>query len=245
MPNPNPLSVLLGLKQNNPLLDESLYGNTTDAQFASMIPEESLYGAQEEAIQPRGAFTVPSRNSLRDSGVAGLKRTFGLARADAEAKAAPERIKGEYGLAEENIRRETAADNRRAAAEERAAGREFSAGQNALNREAIASRQQTGIDATDQRTRYTQGQIGARQDKLAATPLRSKPSTPGPLSSLYNFFFGPSSGGVPETGDLASQAQQAVTENPGMSFDDMMAAGLWDGVTPAEEMQLRQLIDGQ
>lgn len=99
--DPDALSVLLRMQPAIP--------HRADDGFDEMISEGDLFGAQE-AIGARGAasggaYAIPSRESLRDSGVSKLKQLFGIQQAEAEAKALPSRIAGQSRIEQEQIRR--------------------------------------------------------------------------------------------------------------------------------------------
>lgn len=173
-PDPNALSILL---RNQPQIPQ--YG--ADEDLSAMIPEEELFQAQEAAGErgaaSGGAYAIPSRESLRSSGIAALRKLFGIQSAEAQAKAYPARVTGEYGLARENVRSQGNIEAARARAEADAAreaqrqefqqsqqqrGQEFQAGQGALNREALSGRASQAQGASRQNLEFTQGEINRR-----------------------------------------------------------------------------------
>ncbi len=100
--DPDALATLLRGQTQIPMQTEEEY------QLEEMVPDELLLQAQE-AIGQRGAatgkaYSVPSRQALKQSGIAELRKLFGLQQGEARAKAYPAQVAGEYGLQEARLK---------------------------------------------------------------------------------------------------------------------------------------------
>jgi len=106
--DPNALAALLRMQPQIPQQTDE------EAQLSSMIPEEQLYQAQEaqaDAGRARGGpYAVSSRDQLRESGMAELRKMFGIQQAKAQAAALPARVTGEYGMANRRLQNQGALD---------------------------------------------------------------------------------------------------------------------------------------
>lgn len=84
------------------------YTSPEDDFLSSLIPEEDVYEAQQ-TLGERGAETgspyyIPSRDTLKQSGMAKLKQLLAVKQAEAAGAALPRRVEGEYGLEEARIK---------------------------------------------------------------------------------------------------------------------------------------------
>jgi hypothetical protein len=220
-----------------------------DYALESMIPEEQLFQAQE-AIGQHGAasgqmYSVPSREALKQSGMASLRQLFGVQESRGRAAAYPQQVAGQYGIEREGIRaqgnveaariRAEADANQRGASQAFQQGQQerqqtFQAGQSQLSRDAFDTRQAASIKAADAGRQYTQGQVNQRAD--AKKPM----SLTGWIGSLFG------GGGSKEAADLAP-----LKKNPkyaSMSFDDLVAQGIVSADSP-EELAAYQQAWGQ
>lgn len=198
-PDPNALAILLRGQSQIPRFG-------ADEELSELIPEEELFQAQEAAgargAASGGAYAIPSRESLRSSGIAALRKLFGLQTAEAQARAYPARVTGEYGLARENVRSQGAIEAARTRAEADAAreagrqsfaqsqqqrGQEFQAGQGVLNREALAGRAAQAQSASRGNLEFTQGEINRRAQEKQPFNL---------LDFFRSAFSGPEAGGA-------------------------------------------------
>ncbi len=173
--DPDALNILLRNQPQIPMKTEDEYA------LESMIPEEQLFQAQE-AMGDRGRamggpYSVASRESLRDSGVAGLRQMFGIQQAKGQAAAYPQQVAGQYGLQREDIRARGNVEAARQKAEADAArhsqdqvfqqeqqGRQqtHQAAQGQLTRDALVGRATQAQGAAQVGREYTQGQINDR-----------------------------------------------------------------------------------
>lgn len=184
-----------------------------------------------------------------------MQQRMQMLQAEGEANAMPEHIRGQYGLAQEELRGQTTRDvadvNARAAFDERTAGREFTAGENRLNRESLTSRAQ--MAQSGQAARTQQQQAGSmNRSRMAglfkqAADLRKQA---GSVSTVGNFFTGNRDRLSKQAADI--DAQIAAMGNPteaavaqlmnhprsaGKSFDQLVQEGLIEG-TPEELAEL-------
>lgn len=216
-----------------------------------MAALETLLGLNTLSNRTPGGPSVPTftpnigRNAAR---VAGLRKFFGIPGEDVgdisqadyesayddtveerlrelaqkeEIESLPERIRGEYGLREARLNRQTAA-------EERNTMREFTAAQNELNRQAAfgrASMSQTGQTA---RTGMTQAGVTARQGRAQAEGRarqleagKVKPTIPessGVLEAVQRFLgvgkFDPTEAARAEAVRLRSEALSSEANEP-------------------------------
>jgi hypothetical protein len=240
--DPNALATLLRMQPQIPQHTEEDYA------LQSMIPQEQLFQAQEAAGQrgaeSGGAYAIPSRESLQQSGMAELRKLFGIQQAKAQAAALPARVTGEYGMANRRLQNEGALNVANAGAEQRAAdlasnrrfqqeqqtrGQEFQAGQGALNREALAGRATQAQGATRAGQEYVQGQTNARAEAKKPFSLLQWLSSLGSTSPAK----------VPaETAPsriaagVAQLKQDPSTAN--LTFDELRQIGHGANLSPAE-----------
>ncbi len=141
--DPDALATLLRGQTQIPMQTEEEY------QLEEMVPDELLLQAQE-AIGQRGAatgkaYSVPSRQALKQSGIAELRKLFGLQQGEARAKAYPAQVAGEYGLQEARLKGGFDVE---------------SAKQKAIADAAQYQRQQEGLDTRQLRQQEFQGGQG-------------------------------------------------------------------------------------
>lgn len=131
----------------------------TDEEEALGPTEHELMEAQQAAAQhePGQAYFVPSRESLKETGMAQLRRTLGLRRLAVQEKLAPEYLKRQTALEQEQMRGQTARD---------VAAISGAAGSTALRRE-IEERKQA--EAADTASRSSMAAQQKAQDILKMT----------------------------------------------------------------------------
>lgn len=255
--NPNSLAIMLGMQPKH-------YASPDEALFEPT--EAELMDMQEAEVAPLRnsghAYSVPSRDSLKQSASDAMRRMLKLNEISAQQKAYPDVVKGQTVLAQEQMKGEYSVEAARAAAEraalERETQREFSAGQNELNRNAISNRQERNIDATD--TRFTTGQsnLAQRQEAQRRAQRRQQIET-GKLNiprkpGIYDLLFGPSqaernqaelqslagqdTGAGPSDEEVAAAYDMVASQFPGHSIADLIQAGVITG-TP-EQLQALQ-----
>ncbi len=244
--DPNALSILLRGQTQLPMKSEEDYA------LEEMIPEEQLFQAQEaygrRGAESGGAYSIPSRESLKQSGLAELRKLFGIQQGEAQAKALPSRIAGEYGLREaqlkggfdvESAKQKAIADAaQRQQQQEFQQGQqtrqqEFQGGQGDLTRQALAGRATQAQGAAQAGREYNQGQINQRaQDKAPFNAIEY-------LKSLF--------GGGEEAAPAASSnipaAVDSFRKHPDtaqMTFEQLMQSGELEGATPQELAEFQQ-----
>lgn len=204
--------------------------------------EQELIDLQDQigaaGAERGGAYAIPSRESLKESAFGQVRRLLGLQAREAEAKALPERVRGEYGLEAERIRGRAGVEASRYAAERQAAVQQ-----------AIADRMEQTQRAIAGRTIGTQGEISRRQEVAeqgragrlqAAEGLRratalEKIGKRGPFGRLGEFFglVGPSDE-TEQAALLRQQAEQILATAPEDEED-------FD-ITPEEAELVRELL---
>ena len=240
--DPNALNILLGMQPQIPRHTDEEY------QLQSMIPDEALFQAQEaigrQGRESGGSYSVPSREALQQSGMAELRKLFGVQQAKAQAAALPSQVAGEYGLARERehsrggieaarVREAAGASAQQEARAFQQAqqqrGQDFAAGQGVLNREALAGRGTQAQGATRSNLEFREQGIN---DRAAAKNPRSA------LGSLYDYFFGGKEQAAP-----ASEAQQAVNQakqaHPGAPLESLLQQGILSYDTPEDLAELQ------
>ena len=235
--DPNALAILLGAQP------KSYAGYGTDDELAEMIPEEDLYGAQEDigaTGQESGRpYFIPSRESLKRSGVSGLKRIFGEIGARGEAAALPRRVAGEYGLRQEGIRQEGQLRTAEARAREAAANRE-AIGQQALERQTQAqgftSGERAGREqfASGENRLNRESRAAIERERQAAIGARAK--KPGGLFDFFSRLLGrgpESEAALPPTDDVAISNTEPD--------EDVAELDL----TPEQFLRLQQILEGR
>ena len=246
------LATLLGLQRTDPRMDMSLRGNTSDAQYDEMIPEEDLYQQQEQYGSPDHPYAVPSRESLRGQGVARLKQLFAMKAAEAE----PERLRGEYGLESERIRGRSALDvartNREASSKDKEAAFTQQEYLTRLRGEQTATNARATQDAVASRGQTTQsGQMERLQqaDKFRrAAELRKQAASVNPI---MNVFTGrrekltqeaeglSATSGDNEIGQLANFLA-TDPRTAGKSLEELVQSGIVEVDSPEEMQALQQ-----
>lgn len=246
--DPNALSILLRNQPQIPLQSEQDYA------LEEMIPEEQLFQAQEaygrRGAESGGAYTIPSRESLKRGGMAELRKLFGIQQGEAQAKALPARIAGEYGLETartkggfdvEAARQKAIADaaaqqsSRQFQQEHQGRQQAFSRGEGQLNRQALAGRATQAQGATQAGREYTQGQINQRaQDKK-----------PFDIIEYIKSAFGGGSPAAPAAASTSNipAAINSFRQHPDtaqMSFEQLMQSGELEGATPQELAEFQQ-----
>lgn len=253
--DPNALATLLrGQTQIPRYTDE-------EEQLGSMIPEEQLFQAQE-ALGERGAasggaYAIPSREALKQGGMAELRKLFGIKQAEGRAKAYPNQVAGEYGLQEarlkggfdvESARQKAIADaaQRQQAQEFQAAqqGRqqEFQGGQGELNRAAIERNTAASIGG-----RENVANIGAGSRAATQKSIDARKNPPG----IWEAIFGgkdpattPKAVATPSNVDVSALlAPENIQANvsgirqqyPGIPLQTLIAQGKLEFDSPEEE----------
>jgi hypothetical protein len=244
--DPNALATLLRMQPQIPQRSEEDYA------LESMIPEEQLFQAQEAAgrrgAESDGAYAIPSRESLQQSGVAELRKLFGIQNAKAQAAALPARVTGEYGMANRRLQNQGALDvanvnqqgaaaresglNTRATAGNVAAGERAAAGRTSA--EGIAAANRTGrMDVAREatgRTASTQRSIDARKPQ-------------GGLSSILKMFgYGQPDVAAAPASPRVSSALSQFKQDPttaNLSFEQLQATGQLEGASPEEIAELQ------
>ena len=180
----NGLSALLGLQSPSNL--------TPGQSGAAYVPNISRNSAKVAALRNflgLGADTGDiSQQDLEGAFGEIVEQQAAQAEREAEAKALPERVRGEYSLAGERVKGQSALEAARArneaATTERATAREFQGEQGQLNREAIAGRQSAGQQATTKRLATREAGIGQRQ-RLSQAEGRIRSMEQGKTSPEY------------------------------------------------------------
>lgn len=146
------------------------------------------------------------------------------ARQEAEAKAYPEQVRGEYSVAAARERTNAARETARAAAERAAAEREFRAEQGRLGRESQMDRTKLIQSQTTARGKMSQGGINQRQ-RVGQAETRARALETGKVNvpadrNLSNFFglFGPSQEERNRT--EAERLRQLTTQEPDTAGED-------------------------
>jgi hypothetical protein len=249
--DPNALAALLRMQPQIPQHTEE------DQTLESMIPQEQLFQAQEAAgrrgAESGGAYAIPSRESLQQSGVAELRKLFGIQNAKAQAAALPARVTGEYGMANRRLQNQGALDvanvneqgrsadlasNRQFQQQQQERGQTFQAGQGVLNREALAGRATQAQGATRSNAEYNQGQ----------TNLRAEAKKPKGIGDFWNWLT--SSGNEPEAAAAAPTATSprvaagiaSLKQDPstaGLTFEQIIQMGHGASLSPAELAELQ------
>lgn len=173
MPNPlqqSSLSTLMGLSKQAGSSGYIPQQSQADYDLDEMIPEESLYELQDE-IGSRGAesgraYAVPSRESLRSSGRAGLKSIFGQIAAKNQGAIDAARYKSMGDIDAARIKGSADVESARYGADA-ASSRAREAHLNALERQqigigALDARAAAGRSATDAREQTRQQGTSAR-----------------------------------------------------------------------------------
>ena len=255
MPNnldPNALAVLL---RGQPA-SYAQYGE--DQSLSEMIPEESLFQAQE-AIGAKGAggdapYFVPSRESLQKSGVSKLKRLFGLERAKGQAAAYPAQVKGQYDYETTGLkgRYDVEAARTKAEAEiaERRANQEFQQAQQGRGQAFSGEQNRMGREQTAANTKaLIEGRQGTAEEATRRSAATQR-SIDLRKSGGENKYWGPDAimeplwrllGGGP---DPAIEKTLAPYRNDprfaDLPFDEFAAATQFQADTPEEEAAYRQ-----
>ena len=165
MPNPlqqSSLSTLMGLSKQAGSSGYIPQRSQDDYELDEMIPEESLFEMQDE-IGARGAqsgraYSVPSRESLRSSGRAGLRGIFGQIAAKNQGQVDAARYKSMGDAQAATIKGAADVESARYGADA-ASARAQEAHLNALQR------QQIGIDALDARAQAGRSAVDAREGR--------------------------------------------------------------------------------
>lgn len=261
-----PHNALQALLRNQPRVpqytpDEEMLG-PTDEELMQEQEEIGTAGAESG----RQFYAVPSRESLRTSAMGQLRRVLGMQEREAEAKALPARIAGEYGLREAGVRTQGQMASAQAAASRLASQQQFQAEQNRLNREASADRatqtQQAiaGRAATQQRAAAERQRAAQRAQRIQGlqSGKTNMPVKPGVFAALGRFLgLSPSQeevnqtemqrlmaeetpGGGDDT-DLLTIAQQIAEDFPGADLNSLIQQGLVEG-SPEELAALDQML---
>lgn len=255
--DPNALATLLrGQYQPSRLTPE-------DEQLSSMIPEEQLFQAQEaigqQGAESGGAYSIPSRQALQQSGIAELRKLFGIQQAAAQAKAYPNQVAGEYGLARERERSSGNVAAAKARAEAEAANRgaqnqflhgqqerehAFRAGEGEAGRSSVAS--QGALNRTGRMDVAREGTRRAAANQ-AAISERANPSGGAMdyIKSLFGMGGAPAAPTAPAAGGVdVGTAIDALRQHPqtaNLTFQQLMESGELEGATPDEMAQFQQM----
>lgn len=247
----NALEVLLNLAKQRPSATAQV-----NAPYDEMVSDYALKDVQgaigEQGRQGGSPYYVPSRDELRQQGMAELKKLFGTLQAQGEAKAVPERIKGEYGLAGAQIRAQEAANRAKEADAQRQTQRDFQAEQNRLGREAVAGRQTSGFEA--QNTRAEAAQRAAKERQTYGAQLQGerdktlgkvKDTGPNAFQRLLQSIgvLSPSEPAAGASSEAATFAQQHYGDLAGLP-DEQILQSLQNDQPDASPDELQQMLQG-
>ena len=228
--------------------------------------EEELYDLQEASTTrtPGGYTFTPSRQSVQDSSLAGLRRMFGVAAIEQAAKERALRIPKEYGLEEARIKGSADVEAARQKAKAMAATSQEATARHLQGIE----KQQSGAGQRAELSARTRTQTAGAARRMSEQNLarrqafeqsqdvrRGKVSPPG-MGGVWGgvkelFGIGPSRdeaadeimqkslGGVDV--DIANFVQQAQQQYPGASLDEVLQATGEDQLTPEEYAQAQDL----
>jgi hypothetical protein len=225
-----------------------------DYALQSMIPQEDLYQAQEAAgtrgAASGGAYAIPSRESLQQSGMAELRKLFGIQQAKAQAAALPARVTGEYGMANRKLQNQGALDvanvnQQGAAARETGLNTRATQALGGANERAAAGRTSAAEIAAANRAgrmdvaRETTGRTAATQKSI---DVRKNP--PGMLSSLLKYLTGgqTEAAAAPTVSPRVESALNQFKQDPStanLSFEQLAASGQLEGASPEEIAELQ------
>jgi len=234
-----------------------------DSEMADLEPsEEDLIQEQiqqgQEGAASGGPYAVPSREALRESAFSKLRSVLGMQGREAQARALPARVAGEYGLEEQRIRSRGDIEAARLAADRYAMLEEGRDRRAQANLEALGQRLQTAEEGKGERA--SAAIAGRRQSQQTADLLRRASAIekqPVGLFSRLKGFFG-AGGPTPqeqaeqlrqqaigslESDDSAMQAAAAAIQQayPGQSLDELIASGEVRG-TPEKLEALRRVM---
>lgn len=246
---PNGLSVLLGLQRQPGSSGQIPLRSTEESDLDELIPEEELFQAQEaiagQGRESGGAFAVPSREALRQSGRSALSRFFAQTRAKGEAAARPQQVAGEFGLERERIAQ-------RGGIEQAAFGAQTAAELRQLQHEQALERQRELQGSITGRTAATQRSVGERsagtqgairQRQIAADQLRRAAALDKQAQSAYDLF------GLGSRRRLQSEAQalrQQAQAGLAVPIEDEEGEDVIElDLTPEQLAQLQSLLGDQ
>lgn len=216
----------------------------------------------EHGADSGGPYFVPSRDSLKSSAMGGLRRLLQMNEIEAQNRALPAQIQGQYRLQEAGINAKGRVDAARAQAERAGQDRAFRAGENALNREAAGTRATQAQQAVSDRTAATRKATGDRatqsQNFQQIKALQggkshaTRPEANGLYEGLQRFLhmgkFGQEAADQAEISRLqgsqgadpiGAAVAQLDAEYPSMSTDDLVAQGIVNG-SPDEIMAVKR-----
>lgn len=221
--DPNALAAMLRMQPAVPKrpsyaptgIDEAFAEHVPAGEGALMDDQDAEVAAQR-AQHPMGPYVVRSRDAHKadrmNAGIPVLKHLFAKQQAEAEARTAPARIAGMFGLQREQMRGQSAADVARMRAEEAAADR--SARESGLDRRhesELGVRRELGTAAeTGRNTRATQAQTG--MDRRQTNTIGQRREERGMDKGWFDWLWG---GADEEMADITDEEMALILQMRG------------------------------
>lgn len=241
----------------NPFMDSEL--EDFEPSEEALIQEQLRQGQMGAASG--GAYALPSRESLRESAFSNLRSLLERQSREAEARALPARVTGEYGLEEARIKGRSDIEAAKLAADRYSMLEEGRDRRSQANLDAMMRRLETAEAGKGQRA--AGAEQGRQQRQQTADLLRRAGAVekqPEGMFSQLGRLFGITSGPSPQEqaeqlrqqaigsleggeggDDISAAAAELQQAYPGRSVDELVAAGIVEG-SPEEIDALRRVM---